>query len=472
MRRLVAIDLRSLALYRILAGGLVLLDLVLRARNLTLHYTDEGPMPRELARFMVGRYSVSLFQLGDSTALAASVFLLTGLAAAGFALGWRTRLSNLVLWVGLLSIHNRNPAILDMGDSLLAMSLFWALFLPLGARWSLDSLGAPPVQTPSVSSLASFAFIFQFGLVYLCTGVQKNGPDWISDFTAIYTAIGNPIHKGALADPLMALMAAQPWVCYLLTALVLVWEYILLLLLLSPWRGWGLATVLIFQLGLQATLFLQLIPLINLTVACGCLPSGFWEFGRVAEWSRRLDQVLEDRLGRWGRGVRPDLDLAFWEKAVVVLVLLWTVLFATATLTGARLFPATARRLAAPLRFNNAWQMFGPSPPINGGYYHARGTLIDGRPVDLWNQTMEFEFKQQQPEFFEWRWMALCFRVYGGRRGTQAPLCEFLARRWALKYPMERLRKVELIYYAAKLAPFEVGPHQAMPVYTYEVELR
>src|SRR4051812_29670172 len=43
---LLAIDVRSLQLFRIGLGILLLLDIGLRARNLRAHYTDAGAFPR------------------------------------------------------------------------------------------------------------------------------------------------------------------------------------------------------------------------------------------------------------------------------------------------------------------------------------------------------------------------------------------------------------------------------------------
>ena len=39
-------DLRTLALFRVLLAGFLILDLCLRGRDLTAHYTDFGIMPR------------------------------------------------------------------------------------------------------------------------------------------------------------------------------------------------------------------------------------------------------------------------------------------------------------------------------------------------------------------------------------------------------------------------------------------
>jgi len=44
----IRIDERSLALFRILIGILIIIDVLLRFRNLEFFYTDSGPVPSEL----------------------------------------------------------------------------------------------------------------------------------------------------------------------------------------------------------------------------------------------------------------------------------------------------------------------------------------------------------------------------------------------------------------------------------------
>ena len=63
-------------------------------------------------------------------------------------LGWKTRFATIASWVLLLSLQNRNTMILSGEDNLALLLLFWGMFLPLGARYSvdsaLDSNAAPP----------------------------------------------------------------------------------------------------------------------------------------------------------------------------------------------------------------------------------------------------------------------------------------------------------------------------------------
>lgn len=90
-------------------------------------------------------------------------------------------------WALCLSLWARNPAICGYADTLLRMLLFWSMFLPLGARASLDARrrGGPRDAGPVVS-LAGAAMMLQVAFVYFFTAMQRTGSDWRSDFSAIH----------------------------------------------------------------------------------------------------------------------------------------------------------------------------------------------------------------------------------------------------------------------------------------------
>ena len=62
-----------------------------------------------------------------------------GLAALALVLGYRTRWAVVISLVMLISLHNRAPLVLQGGDNLLLLVLFWMCFLPIGS-------GAPLTQ--------------------------------------------------------------------------------------------------------------------------------------------------------------------------------------------------------------------------------------------------------------------------------------------------------------------------------------
>src|SRR6185312_7530268 len=129
------------------------------------HYTDVGLLPRAIAIVEYAQYGfLSLHLLGGTNVTQSVLFVIAAVFAVGLLLGYRTRLMTVVSWILLVSLHNRNPIILDAGDVLLRLLLFWSMFLPLGAAYSIDgvltNLGArhPPTR---IVSMASVALIIQ-----------------------------------------------------------------------------------------------------------------------------------------------------------------------------------------------------------------------------------------------------------------------------------------------------------------------
>ena len=76
------------------------------------------------------------------------------MALVALLLGYRTRLAAFWAFVLLASIHVRTPPLLQAGDTLLRVLFFWSLFLPLGARCSLDARPQPAPQ-PAEQSVAT-----------------------------------------------------------------------------------------------------------------------------------------------------------------------------------------------------------------------------------------------------------------------------------------------------------------------------
>ena len=135
------VDYRALAAFRIALGIALLVDLGLRARNLTTFYTDTGALPRSVLAetYPIGA-RVSLHAVsGDPRAIAA-LFALAGVAAAVLAVGYRTRLAVAASLVCLASLQARNPFVLNAGDVLVLHLLGVGLLCPLGARWSVDAV--------------------------------------------------------------------------------------------------------------------------------------------------------------------------------------------------------------------------------------------------------------------------------------------------------------------------------------------
>ncbi|NIP67810.1 MAG: hypothetical protein GTO04_01035, partial [Planctomycetales bacterium] len=194
--RIFGIDVRALAAFRIGAGLILLGDLVVRGQYLTAHYTDLGILPRS-ARMLFydqganSRYWWSLHMLGGHQIAQLALFLLAAWFAVWLVIGYRTQLATVVSWILLTSLHSRNPTLLQGGDTMLRCLLFWAMFLPLGAAWSVDRAVAGGRRTePRIFTAATTAILLQVAMVYWCTAAYKMPQSlWTGNYTAVYYAL-------------------------------------------------------------------------------------------------------------------------------------------------------------------------------------------------------------------------------------------------------------------------------------------
>ena len=93
-----AIDLRTLALFRVCFGFVLIGDLLTRARVLTAHYTDDGVWPRIAAETAMRDFGFSFHLLGGSAAFQGVLFVIAGLLAFLLIVGYRTRVVSLLCW--------------------------------------------------------------------------------------------------------------------------------------------------------------------------------------------------------------------------------------------------------------------------------------------------------------------------------------------------------------------------------------
>src|SRR5690349_19321257 len=145
-----SLDLRSLALFRIALGAVLLGDLIWRAQDLTVFYTDFGVLPRAalLDKFSPpARFSIHM--MSGQLIIQAILFLVAAAFAVMLIAGVRTRLAAFASWFMVVSIQTRNPVILQGGDVYLRLLAFSAILLPLGALYSVDSaLREPEKEKP------------------------------------------------------------------------------------------------------------------------------------------------------------------------------------------------------------------------------------------------------------------------------------------------------------------------------------
>jgi len=209
-QKLLSLDLRSLALFRVLLAVLLILDLCFRAVYLRDHYTDFGVLPRaDLLTEFPNRFYFSLHMIHGSTLFQVILFVLAGVVALMLLVGYRTRTALILSWIFLSSVQVRNEMITDGGDGILMVFLFWAIFLPLGANYSIDSCSRAPAKRilpEGICTAATAAFILQICFVYWFTSILKTDVVWREEGTAVYYALS----VDAFAMPLARMLREYP----------------------------------------------------------------------------------------------------------------------------------------------------------------------------------------------------------------------------------------------------------------------
>lgn len=219
LAEIIGIDLRTLALFRFALGSVLFCNLLLGFCDLQAFWTDTGVMPRAWLVEAEPAHRISLYLANGETWFVATLLLVQTVLAAMYALGWHTRLANVLSFVLWGSLLNRNPMILIGGDLLIACLLFWSMFLPVGARFSVDAALAenPPPQRQLHVSWASLGLLMQVMSVYFFSAILKSGREWVPDYSAVYYALSLDRHVlplGKLLNefyPLTQLLTGYVW---------------------------------------------------------------------------------------------------------------------------------------------------------------------------------------------------------------------------------------------------------------------
>jgi predicted DCC family thiol-disulfide oxidoreductase YuxK len=317
------IDARSLGLFRGAMGIVLLYDLFRRWRYVRDFYSNEGVLPNHNHLFNLrDKADVwSFLHAFSSPGEAHFAFAWILLAYVCFLIGWRTRVFQVLALVCLVSLGSRNILLENAGNYVAVALLAFTLFLPLGSRFSVDSLlrslddrdeetaaalndrdvrdqdAIEAARAPGWSpvSLAAFAVLAQIAIVYLVTAVQQTGAPW-RDGTALYYALN--VERFASAAGAAA-RALPPGVLSAWTRVLYASGWMIPALIFVPfaWRiTRGVAVALALFYGLTLGVFLEL-GLYGWTLAAASLlliPAETWDRLEGRPRPRRARTVIYD----------------------------------------------------------------------------------------------------------------------------------------------------------------------------------
>lgn len=351
------LDPRSLALFRAALGCLVLTSTLQLA-------------PDYAAFFAWGPHPQLIWQLLHLVLPVFSVLLI---------LGCFSRVCALVCWLGIVAVQGANPALLDGGDRLLLVLLYWSIFLPLGAVWSIEAAFAkrPAPALAETSRWASWAITLQICLVYWSAAYAKSDPVWTQSHNALFYALSIEYTTSPLGMYLRHFPELLRW----MTVATLSFEYLAPLLLFVPFqrdRFRMLAVVLFLTFHLifmQALLRLGLFPWVCAAAWLIFLPGFFWEaLTRPIASQRSSTQPTG-----WIRLLDQGLTCLVFVSIADMLV--WNVV--TVRDTSADDWLKKRDPTAGILHLNQHWRMYAPFPLLDHGWLVIPADLADGNQVDL-----------------------------------------------------------------------------------------
>ena len=458
LRNLFAIDPRSLALFRIAMGVILLADLAVRATDLSVMYTDEGMFPRaEICRRFTTIWNWS-FHFGSGAAgYQAMLFSLAAVLALALLAGFETRLAAIGSWLMLISIHHRVPPILSGAEILLRTLLLWAVFLPLERAWSVDGWldkrrGRAAIQRGEVPvlSVASVAILSQMALMYFLSAIYKSNEQWFHG-----DVIAGTMAHDFYASPLGASLLRFPRLLTGLTWATLALEWVGPLLLFSPKCALRLVTIAALaamHLGIGLCLEVGLFSYVAVAGLALFLPAEFWNSRLLARFSQLAEPVAGGRtfMGKTAQA------RSFVPQGLCLGLFIYVLAVDISYLPGRPLAPLRPEKwkpIATTLGLGQRWAMF-EAVPTKSGWYVGRAKLQDGSEVDLLRHGAPVDWKKPPfparlyPNHY---WQKL-FRemTYFDEHGFQvwrAPVAKYLCRQWNAQHPPEKqIAEFEFIF--------------------------
>ncbi len=280
VKKIFGIDLRTLALIRVCFGLLIIYDLILRSTSFIAFHTDQGLLPRSKALWMMNPWQFSIHLYSGQAVYQAALFIIAAIFAVMLTFGYKTRLATIVSWFLYVSLQNRNTQITQLSDNLLSNLLLFSIFLPLGAKFSVDgALNKKQVEDNQFFSIASLALLFQAMYVYFFGAMMKLAPEWHNGL-AVYQIM----HFESYSTPIASWFREIPHLPFIITYFVYFIELLGPFFMFSPvlhvpLRVTVMALYIIMHAGFIVFLGgIGIFPFVSFTSILAFTPGSFWDW--------------------------------------------------------------------------------------------------------------------------------------------------------------------------------------------------
>lgn len=311
LKEIFGLDLRSLALFRIGLASVIIADLVIRFGEIKAHYSDYGVLPRvALIEEFLKPWYWSIHLLGGEPFVQVILFIIALFFAFLLLIGYRTQFATIASWAMIISLHNRNPALIFAGDDALRAIAFWSMFLPLGAYYSVDNAlntSTKPLPQRIVSG-ATLGFILQLCYVYMFSAWFKHqSPLWSEEGSAVYYALNFDQYGTSFGQFLLKLTPLLPTMTF--SALWFEWSGALLLFIpFQPnfFRCVAIISFILLHISFGLSFTIGIFPILCIAVWLAFIPSNIWNWLEKKTYNK----------ARAGLKINYDKDCGFCKKIV------------------------------------------------------------------------------------------------------------------------------------------------------------
>jgi hypothetical protein len=452
---------------RIGIGFILLTDLFIRSLSIKAFFTDEGVLPiSTLKDYNWSPTYFSFHTLSGDLWWQVVLFIINAFCIILLIIGFRTRLLTFICWVLLTSLQNRNPFILQGGDDLLRILLFWAVFLPWGERYSI--LKKSTYET-NYFSWANIGYILLPCSVFFFSALLKTSPEWHSEGTALYYAFS----LDQIRMPFGSFIYQYPNLLTALTHCVYYIELLAPMLILLPFvstkiRLIGIISIVCLFIGIALTLYVGLFYIIGIVSVIGLLPSS------VMDWfeSHFYKNKTECDSSQWQEANSSIIvNVLFQLKNYFIIIVISFCLMMN--LGSVKQFPYALDPVLVNygkvLRLEQNWGMFSPSILKDDGWFVYSGFNAKEKYIDIKNNKDSVSFKKPTPvvnEFESDRWRKFQENYTFNNNNYMRPFyCKYLINKWNNEHPDNYITDLTIFFMKETTLPnYQTKPIEKIAV--------
>jgi hypothetical protein len=456
---------------RIAISVILLIDLFIRSLSIIAFFTDEGILPIEtLKQYNWGFGYFSLHSINGDLWLQIILFLINSICISLLLIGYRARLFTFICWVFLTSMQNRNPFILQGGDDLLRVLLFWGVFLPWGERYSVKKTSTLP---NTYFGWENIAYLLLPCSVLFFSALLKTSPEWHTEGTALYYALS----LDQIRLPFGTFLYNFPTLLTVLTFIVYYIELLAPILVIIPFvptyiRMIGIALITILFLGISVSLYVGLFYLIGISSFIGALPSSILDWFEKKWFQNKTIYCKTENL-------KPHWLLESFLSIKNAFIIFIACFCLAMNLGSVKKFPYALTpeivTYGKVFRLEQNWGMFSPYILKEDGWFIYSGRAKNNTYIDIKHNGKLVSFIKPNPavcEFESDRWRKFQENYTFKNNNYMRPFyCKYLLKKWNKENPNNPISDLAIFFMKETSLPnYATKPIEKSTVCYCEVE--